>query len=145
MYCSDLTSITIPSSVTHIDEEAFYGCTGLTRIEAYPNPEDISLGLAVFSDVPKDGTLHVLQKYLDTYQNADQWRDFTNIVGDLTDTLSGDVNSDNALDITDVVGIANHVMGDTPGIFAKASADINGDGGVDVTDVVKLANIVMGM
>ena len=31
-YCSGLTSITIPNSVTTIGEDAFYGCHGLTSV-----------------------------------------------------------------------------------------------------------------
>ena len=31
-YCSNLTSITIPSSVKKIEEDAFSGCTGLTKV-----------------------------------------------------------------------------------------------------------------
>ena len=31
-YCTGLTSITIPNSVTHIFDGAFFGCTGLTSI-----------------------------------------------------------------------------------------------------------------
>ena len=31
-YCSDLTSITLPNSVTSIERNAFYGCTSLTSI-----------------------------------------------------------------------------------------------------------------
>ncbi len=56
----------------------------------------------------------------------------------------GDVNGDGSVDVTDVVGIANHVMGATPADFILEAADMNGDGGVDVTDVVALANAVMG-
>ena len=36
----------------------------------------------------------------------------------------GDVNNDNAVDVTDVVGIANHVMGETPSVFNNVSADL---------------------
>jgi hypothetical protein len=36
--CSELTSVSIPSTVTDIGEEAFYGCTGLERVEI-PNLE----------------------------------------------------------------------------------------------------------
>ena len=32
-YCSELTSVTIPDSVTSIGDNAFYGCTGLTSIK----------------------------------------------------------------------------------------------------------------
>ena len=59
--------------------------------------------------------------------------------------LTGDVNIDKAVDITDVVGLANHVLGATPSVFYVANADVNGDGEIDVTDVVNLANQVMGM
>ena len=102
--CSGLTSLTIPNSVTEIGDQAFYECNGLTRIDAYPNPEKVSTGGGVFSGVPKDGTLHVLPKYLSAYQTASQWKDFTNIKGDLTEigdiefTVDGvrySVNNDN--------------------------------------------------
>ena len=83
--CTGLTSVTIPNSVTEIGEGAFYYCLGLTRIDAYPNPEKVSTGEDAFYDVPKDGTLHVLPQYLSAYQTASQWKDFTNIKGDLTE------------------------------------------------------------
>ena len=84
-HCTGLTSVTIPNSVTSIGEEAFSYCTGLTRIDAYPNPEKVSIGADAFDGVPKDGTLHVLPKYLSAYQTASEWKNFTNIKGDLTE------------------------------------------------------------
>ena len=75
----------IPNSVTEIGYGAFFDCRGVTRIDAYPNPEKVSTGGSVFYDVPKDGTLHVLPKYLSAYRRASQWCEFTNIKGDLTE------------------------------------------------------------
>ncbi|MGM9839294.1 MAG: leucine-rich repeat domain-containing protein [Sodaliphilus sp.] len=83
--CYGLTSVTIPNSVTYIGEGAFYDCSGLTRIDAYPNPEKVTMGTDAFLGVPKDGTLHVLPKYLSAYRTASQWKDFPNIKGDLTE------------------------------------------------------------
>ncbi len=125
--CTALASVALPSSVREIGTFAFYGCTGLARIDAYPNPEEISLGESVFYNVPIDGTLHVLPGYLEAYQNADQWKDFTNIAGDLDEPASGD-DDDNE----------NHNEYVT-------KYDVNGDGRVDVADVVTLAGIAMGM
>ena len=45
--CSGLTSLTIPSSVTSIDDNAFSGCSGLTSIYVYPEKVPI-LGTGVF-------------------------------------------------------------------------------------------------
>ena len=87
-------NLTIPKSVTYdgisypvtsIGDQAFYEYSGLTRIDAYPNPEKVSIGTSVFFKVPKDGTLHVLPKYLSAYRTASQWKDFTNIKGVLTE------------------------------------------------------------
>ena len=75
----------IPNSVTSIGDWAFDGCSGLTRIDAYPNPEKVSIGEDAFDGVPKDRTLHMLPKYLSAYRRASQWKDFTNIKGDLTE------------------------------------------------------------
>ena len=82
--CTGLTSVIIPNSVTSIGDEAFWGCIGLTRIDAYPNPEKVSTGGDAFDGVSKDGTLHVLPKYLSAYRTASLWCDFTNIKDDLT-------------------------------------------------------------
>ena len=83
--CSGLTSVTIPNSVTSIGDDAFCNCSGLTRIDAYPNPEKVSIEADAFYGVPKNGTLHVLPKYLSAYRTASQWKDFTNIKGNLRD------------------------------------------------------------
>ena len=81
--CSGLASVTIGNSVTSIGWSAFGSCSGLTRINAYPNPEKVSIAAFAFSGVPKDVTLHVLPKYLSAYQTASEWKNFTNIKGDL--------------------------------------------------------------
>lgn len=142
--CSALTRLTIPVSVTSLGDRAFYNCTGLTGIYSYPNPANVTLGDDVFYGVDKTIPLHVQSAYLFAYGEAAQWKSFLYIKGDLNFIRIGDVNDDNAVDISDVVAIANSVMGDVPTLFNRENADINGDGDVDITDVVNLANQVMG-
>ena len=137
--CSGLTSVAIPNSVTYIGKGAFWGCSGLTRIDAYPNPEKVSTGEDAFYRVPKDGTLHVLPKYLSAYQTASQWCEFTNIKGDLTEI--GDINLDGEVNVTDVTTLVNMILnGETANLEL---ADINADGKVNVSDVTALVNIIL--
>ena len=137
--CSGLASVTIGNSVTYIGEGAFYDCSGLTRIDAYPNPEKVTTGTDAFLGVPKDGILHVLPKYLSAYQTASQWKDFTNIKGDLTEI--GDINLDGKVDVSDVTTLVNMILnGETANLEL---ADINADGKVNVSDVTALVNIIL--
>ena len=141
-WCLDLMSVTIPNSVTSIGDEAFRGCSGLTRIDAYPNPEKVSIGEDAFDGVPKDGTLHMLPKYLSAYRTASQWRDFTHIKDDLTEiTEIGDINLDGKVNVTDETTLVNMIAnGETANLEL---ADINADGKVNVSDVTALVNIIL--
>ena len=78
--CSGLTSVTIPNSVTSIGMSAFWGCSGLTSItcKAITPP---TLGSYVFSYVDTSIPLYVPAESVEAYQTADQWKDFTNIIG----------------------------------------------------------------
>ena len=78
--CSGLTSVTIPNSVTSIGNNAFSNCKGLTSItcKAITPP---TLGSDVFYTVDKSIPLYVPAGSVSAYQTADQWKDFTNIIG----------------------------------------------------------------
>ncbi len=139
--CNGLTSVKIPSLVTFIGNSAFASCKNLTRIESYPNPENVVLGYSVFYAVPKENTLHVLPEYLEAYKNANQWKEFQNILGDLSQPLpNADLNDDGSVDISDVNIVINMMLGkDT-----SNNGDITGDGQVDISDVNAVINAMLG-
>ena len=61
------------------------------------------------------------------------------------DSLFGDVNLDNSVDVLDVVITVNIILGDTePSNDQFNAADINSDGTVTVLDIVLLVDIVLG-
>ena len=102
-YCSNLTSINIPNSVTNIGVGAFEGCAALTSVTIGNSVTDIGLRAfyncsnltSVTCNALKPPTLDVLVFYgVDTntctlyvpagtralYEAADQWKDFFSIV-----------------------------------------------------------------
>lgn len=140
-FCNGLTSVKIPSLVTFIGHYAFSFCKNLTRIESYPNPENVTLGSSVFYAVPKANTLHVLPEYLEAYKNANQWSEFQNIVGDLSQPMvDADLNGDNIVDISDINLVINIMLGKS----TLGNGDVNGDGQVDISDVNAVINAMLG-
>ena len=79
-----LTTVTLSSTLTCIDDSAFHKCTSIADMYCYAEqvPET---GKDVFVESNyKNATLHVPANAVETYSNAEQWKDFGNIVA-LTD------------------------------------------------------------
>ena len=98
-----------------------------------------------------DGTVVTSSTTLEAYRDDLGWvcisgqiligdnRDTINIVGE--EHLTGDVNGDGNVDISDVVAVINTMAGDTT---YQETADVNGDGNPDISDVVMIINIMAG-
>ena len=74
----NLTSITIPNSVTDIGEEAFMGCESLTSITCEATTPPV-LGYDAFYDVSTSIPVYVPCGTTSDYQSAEGWKAFTNI------------------------------------------------------------------
>ena len=55
----------------------------------------------------------------------------------------GDANGDGVVTVSDVVAVANYILGKNPQPFIFDAADVNGDGEITVTYVVLIARIVL--
>ena len=77
--CGKLATVIIGNGVTNIGKGAFYGCSQMTDMYCYAEnvPE---LGDEVFQFWINNATLHVPAVSLEAYRNAEQWKDFGNIV-----------------------------------------------------------------
>ncbi|MBR4729586.1 MAG: leucine-rich repeat protein [Prevotella sp.] len=105
----DITSVTIPKTVTIISPVAFYGCTGLTDIYCYANPNYVEWGGIVgYSDgKPNKGTvLHVPSNYLSKYENEFDHLNFT-FNGDLPEADENEVVSGNLRNLLYWIAIKN--------------------------------------
>ena len=56
----------------------------------------------------------------------------------------GDVNNDDAIDVTDAVLIIDDILMKNPANFDASLADVNNDGSIDVTDVVMVIDAILG-
>ncbi len=57
--------------------------------------------------------------------------------------LLGDVNGDEYVDVTDVMMMVSHILGDTPEGFRAQMADVNVDEIIDVTDIMLIVNMIL--
>jgi Flp pilus assembly protein protease CpaA len=101
--CSALISMAIPNSVTSINNDAFYSCYGLTSIIISDKVSNIGEGAFsycsslvelickafvppicydnTFKGMKKEQcTLYIPFGSIEAYKNADQWKDFNNII-----------------------------------------------------------------
>lgn len=73
--CTSLTSVTISKRVTSIEFSAFYGCTSLKKI--YCNQEIPPLGnYRMFDNVAPDCKIYVPLASVDIYKTANYWSDY---------------------------------------------------------------------
>ena len=56
---------------------------------------------------------------------------------------TGDISGDGVVDVSDYIGVANHILGNTPVGFDTYAADVNNDGVIDVSDYIGIANIIL--
>lgn len=64
------------------------------------------------------------------------------VIGEMK-LLTGDVNADKKVDITDVMMAVNSSIGQSSQGFDETAADLNGDGHVTITDVIMIVNIML--
>ena len=64
--------------------------------------------------------------------------------GDSFSLLTGDVNGDYVVNVTDVMLVVNYILGYDTGTFIFTNADVNLDGLINVTDVMLIVNFILG-
>jgi len=79
VHCSNLSSVVMGSGIDSIGASAFCGCNNLTTISC-ESAVPPTLGNDVFLNVKKFIPLYVPTQSVVLYQEADQWKDFTNIL-----------------------------------------------------------------
>lgn len=92
--CTGLTSITLPSAIKFISHFVFQGCNNLTSLNVKSSlPVDLTKSFDIFGGINfQTCKLNVPYGTAADYRNAEQWKDFKNIV-EATSGFSIDANS----------------------------------------------------
>ena len=120
-YCDNIEELTIGKSMTSIGQRAFRS-PNIKHVYSYAKMPPSWFEL-FYNGIPNDAVLHVYTNSVKRYQNADGWKDFPTIVGDLGTYTTYDITVDVA----------------TMGTFNKALAAAMTDAGCeDMLDISKL-------
>lgn len=78
--CTDLTSVTLPTTIKHIGHFAFAGCTNLSRLVCKAKMPPMMQTAEGVSEITASCTLYVPKESIASYKAAKGWADFKNIL-----------------------------------------------------------------
>ena len=146
--CTQLETIDLPSTVINVGDETFYNCDMLANITCRPvtppSAYDNNCFYSTNNFIFNNAFLRVPGESLNSYQNAEVWKNFLNITaiggGNI---IPGDVDGDGELTIGDVTDLIDLLLA-----YATAedypSGDVNGDGEIAIDDLTDLIDIILG-
>ena len=130
--CKNINSDTASDRQCYVNID---GNKGGEDLKENPEGNVIKFGLA-------GGKYYTFQKYSGTGNILISSIEITPVAKQ--EGVLGDVNGDGKVDVEDVVGIVNKILGEPAEGFIEANADVNGDSKIDVDDVVAAVNIILG-
>ncbi len=160
----NFSTITIPASMEYVRGWALGTTTTIEKIYCKPTTPPNTIGASLIYHEDENGDyvetdweneqsiLYVPTGCAEAYRNASGWNCFRHIVEmdvkDMPSTTNidetpGDINGDGVVDVSDYIGVANHILGQTQVGFNEQAADVNGDGVIDVSDYIGVANIIL--
>ena len=121
-----LTTTILPSTTTNKSVTWKSSNTSVATVNTNGNVTAIGVGEATITATTTDGT------------NLSATCNVT-----VKEMLSGDVNDDAIINVTDVMTVVSHILGFSPDIFIFNAADINKDSKISITDIVAIVNIIL--
>ena len=121
------------------------GAVVLTNGESPTGTNRITLKLFEFTDDDdEDGVVNGYDNCPDIHNPYQEDSDGDG-VGDACEGRCGDVNEDGSIDIVDVLGVVNHILGTVPLLGEVVHlADCDGNGEINVLDVMGIVNVILG-
>ncbi|MBO5631088.1 MAG: leucine-rich repeat protein, partial [Aeriscardovia sp.] len=120
--------------VFSLDGDAISGTEGAILNVRLDIAHDMELGV---HDI-KVEDVYMTTSTFETLNPAESTSELT-----IKDFMQGDVNNDGIVNVTDAIGIVNHVLKNTPETFIEGAADVNQDRIVNVTDAIGIINMIL--
>ena len=80
MNCYSLDSIVLPPTLKHIGKSAFMNCTSMKKIYSQAHTPPTCEDAVVFIGVEQDTPVYIPVGTMDSYQNANGWKYFSNFI-----------------------------------------------------------------
>ena len=136
---SQLATVTLPATVTHLGDRAMAGMTGLTGLTC--EAEEVPmLGDSVWAGVNQpEVPLMVPESSIELYKAALQWQDFLF----QSTWLKGDVNADGEITVADINVVIDIILGRRYNEETMRRADVNCDGEITVADINAIIELIL--
>ena len=145
--CLDLTSVTIPESVTSIGAYAFGDCPNLKEVYCLPKQVPKTSPHAFANTDISSATLYVPKLAPDDYKAAEPWKYFGTIlpIDDAgLEYLLGDANGNGEVEIGDVTSVLTLMATPEATGYNNKAADANENGEIEIGDVTTILTIMAG-
>lgn len=139
--CPVLTSVTITESITSIGWCAFSYCDGLKKVYCRPQQVPNASQYAFYNTDIASATLYVPASAMDDYKSAEPWKNFATI---LPIPLLGDANDNGEVEIGDVTSVLTLMATPEATGYDTKAADANGNGEIEIGDVTTILTIMAG-
>ena len=107
--------------------------------------EIATLQVTIAEDM-EDGDYPILLKDMRLSEtDITKYYDTENVKSTLTISsyILGDIDGDGTVNVTDYIGIANHILGIPQTVFIEKAGDVDGDNNINVSDYIGVANIIL--
>ena len=136
-----LKSVTIGDSVTSISENAFAGCSGLSKVHSLNTTPPVITESTFDEETEQNASLLVPTGCQTIYWLHPYWENFTTIEEEEY-YVTGDTNQDGFVTSADVTAIYDILLG-VNNTYMDA-CDVNGDGYITSADVTAIYDILLG-
>ena len=103
----------------------------------------LMLSLAASDEMADSGTGVISNIVISTNEGVSITTDDVEFAVIKAEYALGDANGDGSVNVTDVMLIVNHILGNTLPVFHEECANMNGDSRIDVADVMLLVNMIL--